>query len=191
MRGSRDRIGGARGVSRMVAGLAAGAVLSLTGLVLPSAASAAESAGIAQPPEATVAQAYSYQFQDPAHGAVTAAYWTYAYPGCMSTNPKLESGLPDGLSMNNTGLLTGTPKIPEETQFCVDLAFADGTHEEAGITMTVGTGNATLDPTVVPLGTQLALELDNVALEVTILENIIFNDLGYCFPNFAPPYCTL
>jgi hypothetical protein len=57
--------------------------------------------------------------------------------------------------MSSTGVISGTPDTIEQTQFCVNGAFPSGP-ESLLLTMSVGTGNATLDPILIPEATQLA-----------------------------------
>jgi hypothetical protein len=67
------------------------------------------------------------------------------------------------LSLSSTGLIMGTPEFPEQTQFCDLLTFADGSSNgtDAIITMTVGTGNALLDPIAIPTVSDVVSGLQN------------------------------
>ncbi len=61
--------------------------------------------------------------------------------------------------MSSTGLISGVPILPEQAQFCIGLVFPGFYEENAVSTMTVGTGNATLDASLIPEGTQVAIEV--------------------------------
>jgi Putative Ig domain len=154
---------------RLVTVLVSGTILGLIGVGVPAAASATTSGDLPQPPAPVVGQAYSYQLQDVTHGAVTSASLSSGFAPC--TTASYAPGLPVGLSMTSTGLIAGTPTLPEQTQFCVGLFFADGSNESVVVAMTVGTGNATLDPIVMPVGTQLHSALQNESVQV--LEPIV------------------
>jgi hypothetical protein len=141
-------------------------------------ASAAPS-DVAQPTYATVGQAYSFQIIDAIHGTPTFATWVAGPNLCVA--PGYEPGLPQGLEMSWTGLISGTPVLTEQTQFCADLELADGTRETVQMTMTVGTGNATVDPLVIPQGTTVHGMLDAVINPiVTGLQHTCIMPGRYC-----------
>lgn len=131
------------------------AVVAVVGL--PGRASADASP---PPSYTTVGTPYSFQISDPAHGTPVQA-WASAGPSGDCGPDGSAYGLPTGLSMSPTGLISGTPSMIEQASTCGDFIFADGTREEIPLTITVGTGNPTLDATAVPAGTSIARNLED------------------------------
>jgi len=160
-------------------------ILALSTPLLPTAASAAAPGGVAQPPVAAFGHNYSYQLEDPVLGRPLSAFVEYNFT-CTAKN--YATGLPSGLQMSTTGLITGTPNLPEQTQFCVRLAFT-GLDELAQITMTVSTGLVALDATVIPIGTSIATAANSEGNELVTLEALILNIESYCIPTTR--YCGL
>lgn len=124
-----------------------------------SAATSGNVAQVAQPPPAVVGETYSYQLYDAIHGVPAYAALSGG-SGCTASHHA--PAPPIGLSMSSTGLISGVPVLPELAQFCVGLVFPGFFVESAVVTMTVGTGSATLDPTAIPEGTQVAIEVSSL-----------------------------
>lgn len=111
------------------------------------------------PPQGTLGTAYSYQLAVTGVGVQAVGPFTFSVnPAFQSWTSSYASGLPAGLSLSSTGVLSGTPSLPEQTMFEVSVTDAAGDFSGNDLlTMTVGTGNATLDPTAIPLGTSIAV----------------------------------
>lgn len=125
----------------------------------PSVAWAAPN-DVAQPTYATVGLPYSFQISDTVLGTPVKA-WYSALPSGDCGPAGDVWGLPSGLTMSSTGLISGTPTVVEQAAFCGEFVFANGVLEEVPMIITVGTGNATLDATVVPAGTAAARYLED------------------------------
>ena len=98
-------------------------------------------------PQATVFHNYSLALQ--ALGGTPPYSWS------------IKSGhLPVGLTLSASGVISGTPLVPQEATFTVQVTDASDPTQvaDATLTLTVGTGTA-LDPTVVPLGTNVVNSL--------------------------------
>ncbi len=113
------------------------------------------------PPTATVGQPYSYQLQ--VVGGAPPYTFAVNQKQVAEAGDQFAPGFPEGLSMSSSGLITGTPLIAERSDF--ELFVTDAAGDSSGgrsLTMTVSTGNPTLDQTAIPLDTN-ALVLENVA----------------------------
>lgn len=164
---------------RTVTFLLAGVVLA-GGLLVPMIAAAAAPSAISQPTAAVRGKPYSFQFADPAHGAVTSAYWTIGEV-CDNHKTTLYDWMPTGLSMSDSGLISGTPTQLVKADLCINLTFADDASESAPFDLTVGTGNATLDTLLLPAATELAIAQRN---DGGLLEDLLSSVEGLlgCLP---------
>lgn len=169
---------------RILPTLLVGVILSAGAVLVPSVASATTSNTVAQPPEAVLGHKYSFQLEDSVYGIPTYTESPWACDSSKGYAP----ALPVGLKMSTTGLITGTPYLPEQTRFCVGLIFPHY-NESVVVTMTVSSGVATLDPTLIPIGTSLAVADLNVNNELAYWEYFIEIAESYCIPPTR--YCNL
>jgi hypothetical protein len=94
-------------------------------------------------PDGTVGQSYSYQLQ--ASGGTPPYNWVKRHP---------DSVLPYGLSMSSSGVISGVPVVAGTDDFTVIVQDTTGSYAYGYLQLTVETGTA-LDPSLVPLGTEL------------------------------------
>jgi Putative Ig domain len=116
--------------------------------LMPAVAAAQDEIYISnpQPPEAVLGQTYSYQLQVAGENGYVAAQ-----PVSFGTT----GPLPEGLSLSSSGLISGTPDLPQTAEFYVTFADSNDGYGNATIDMTVGSGTASLDPTLIPIGNEV------------------------------------
>jgi hypothetical protein len=137
------------------------------------------SRGTATLPAATLGRQYSVQLDD---GSPTG---TDTYRGYGTW--------PVGISMSTDGLIHGTASLPQSTKVLV-IASDDATRTDVRqefLTLTVSSGNPTLDPTLIPLVSAVVnstgTTLDEVQGEIALVEGI---ESCLADPQ-APPTCLL
>lgn len=104
-------------------------VVSVVGFAAMGTASlpAASAGDVVAPPQSlslTVGLPMSQQFGDSRHGPVV---YSDNFPArdCMTLDPDAYDGLPAGLQVNTSGVLSGVPVLPAKAQFCFDVVHAD------------------------------------------------------------------
>lgn len=117
------------------------------------------------PPPATVGQPYSYQLQ------VVGGVAPYTFTIYDHAIDPYVPGPPAGLSITPSGLIHGTPVIAERSEF--EYNVSDSAGDSSGgryLSMTVSSGNPTLDQTLIPEDTD-ALVLEN-ATQTTLTDEV-------------------
>jgi hypothetical protein len=192
------QFGGFVSIMRRVASLAIVASIAAGGVVVATSTSAGAAtptvlypccSGPVPLPQATVGHAYSVQLVTV--GNVPAQYQ-------LAIN-----SLPLGLSVSRTGLISGTPTLPEASNFALNVTEKPPAQSYTGpfLTLTVSSGYPFLDPTLVPFGTNLtsgtALTLGDFDLIGTLLRlvdqlniaplTVLFDDIYTVIVGFPPP----
>jgi hypothetical protein len=123
-----------------------------------------------------VGQAYSYQL------IVVGGAPPYTFTITnAAAGASYAPGLPEGLSITAGGLIHGTPLVPERSEFEYDVRDTAG--DSSGgrfLSMTVSSGNATLDPVLIPLDTNALIAagqnsgsvLNQILGVVAVIENL-------------------
>jgi len=177
-------------------------LLAVSGLVVPIVLAAATTAASASgvdlyvspgPPDATVGQAYSYQLN--VVGGTPPYTFTFSN---VSVDP-YAPGPPAGISISSSGLMTGVPVVAEQSEW--EYFVSDSAGDFSGgryLSMTVSTGNATLDPVLIPADTSLLVTGNQAAaialsavLEVVGIAGAVPDFVDCVVQNGSVKYCGL
>lgn len=110
-------------------------------------------------PEATLGHAYDVQLLAPS-----------GYPASAPFAVVDNGHLPLGLTLSSSGLLSGKPDLPQSTQFFIVVGtYGSQYYDPVLANLTVGTGEASADPTAIQLGNFLAAAYYNASPDLSTL----------------------